>query len=74
MTTHAVEEMEADGLTVFDVEHGVLTGRVAGRQRDPETREWKYVLQGLSLDEENLGIVAKIGATGRLVVITVYLL
>jgi len=27
MTLHAEEEMNADGLTIYDVERGILTGR-----------------------------------------------
>jgi hypothetical protein len=42
VTLHAVEELEDEGLSVFDVEHAFLTGKIAGRQRDAETGEWKY--------------------------------
>ena len=34
MTAHGRQEMHADDLTVFDVEHCVLTGRIIERQRD----------------------------------------
>jgi hypothetical protein len=34
MTLHADDEMDADGLTIYDVEHVILTGRVTERQRD----------------------------------------
>jgi len=34
VTTHAEEEMEADRLTVFDLEHCVLTGEIVETQRD----------------------------------------
>jgi hypothetical protein len=33
MTIHGADEMEADGLTVYDVEHRVLTGTIVHRQR-----------------------------------------
>jgi hypothetical protein len=72
MTIHAEEEMTADGLTVFDVEHVILTGYVINRQRDRQTRAWKYVVQGSTLDDEEAVVVAKIGPTGKLVIITVY--
>ena len=39
MTLHAVEEMEDEGLSIFDVEHAVLTGKKTRRQMDEETRE-----------------------------------
>ena len=72
MTLHAVDETEADGLTVFDVEHCVLTGEIVGRQRDRHTTEWKYLVSGRTLDGEKVVVVAKIGPTRRLVIITVY--
>lgn len=73
MTSHGREEMEAEGLTVFDVEHCILTGDVVERQKDRETGEWKYLLQGETLGEENAVTVAKIAPTGKLIIITVWL-
>ena len=49
MTLHAVEEMEDEGLSILDVEHAVLTGTITRRQKDEETREWKYLVNGRSL-------------------------
>lgn len=72
MTLHAQEEMEADALTLFDVEHCVLTGRIEGRERDRSTAEWKYVVRGATLDGGPGVVVAKIGPGGDLVIITVY--
>ncbi|MGH2359682.1 MAG: DUF4258 domain-containing protein [bacterium] len=34
MTLHAEEEMEEDGVAIFDVEIALLSGRVVGRQID----------------------------------------
>ena len=73
MTSHGREEMEAEGLTVFDVEHCILTGDVVERQKDRETAEWKYLVQGETLGEENAVTVAKITPTGKLIIITVWL-
>ncbi len=72
MTLHAQEEMEADALTLFDVEHCVLTGRIEGRQRDRSSAEWKYLVRGETLDGGHGAVVTKIGRTGKLVIITVY--
>jgi hypothetical protein len=72
-STHATDEMEADGLTIFDVEHCVLTGKIIMRQRDQVTREWKYIIEGDSILDERMQVVAKIAPTGKLVFITVYL-
>ena len=74
LTIHAVDEMEADGLSVYDVEHFILSGRIVARQRDRERREWKYVVEGRALDRARLAVVARVGPTGKVVIITVYLL
>lgn len=74
MTVHGADEMEADGLTVYDVERCVLTGRIVQRQRDRVTGEWKYLVQGQTLGGDSAVVVGRIGPTGKLVVITVYVL
>jgi hypothetical protein len=50
MTTHAEEEMDNDGLTIFDVESVILTGEIIERQRDRRTREHKYLVRGETVD------------------------
>lgn len=72
MTAHGRQEMQADGLGVFDVEHCILTGRVIERQRDRRWREWKYLVRGEALAGGFAITVAKLGANGMLVIITVY--
>lgn len=74
VTLHGHEEMEADGLTVYDVEHVILTGRVVERQRDRRRKEWKYVVEGETLEGEAAVVVSRIGPTGKLVVLAVYAL
>jgi len=37
ITLHAEEEMDEDGLSVFDLESAVLTGEIVERQRDRQT-------------------------------------
>lgn len=44
MTLHAEDEMNADGLTIYDVESVILTGQISERQRDRDPDEWKYLL------------------------------
>ena len=41
MTLHAEEEMNDDGLTIYDVERGILTGEILERQKDKLSAEWK---------------------------------
>ena len=72
LTLHAEEEMDEDGLSVFDLESAVLTGEIVERQRDRLTREWKYVVSGTGTDGGTVGVVGKLSITGCLVIITVY--
>ena len=72
-TVHAVEAMEDDELTVFDVERCLLSGSIVERQRDRQRREWKYLVQGPAVDGAPMVVVGKIGRTRRLVILTVYL-
>lgn len=72
MTLHAVEEMEDEGLSILDVEHAILTGKIARRQKDENTREWKYLVSGRSLSQDEVVVVAKLSPTDKLVIITVY--
>ena len=74
MTVHAEEEMEADGLTVFDVEQCLLTGEIVKRQKDRATGDWKYVIHGETVAETPAAVVAKLGPTGKVVVLTVFVL
>jgi hypothetical protein len=72
MTLHGEEEMDDDGFTIFDVERAILTGKIAERQTDHTTGEWKYVLVGEALQGGLVGVVAKLSPTNKLVIITVY--
>ena len=74
VAAHAYDEMAADDLTVWDVESAILTGRIVERQKDQLTSERKYRLHGEALDGSSMEVVAKVGVTGKLVVITVYTL
>ena len=73
MTIHAEEEMDDDGLTIFDVEHVLLTGEIVERQKDRQTGEWKYLVEGRTHGLEVAIVVTKLSLTGKLVIITVYL-
>jgi hypothetical protein len=74
VTLDGHEEMEADGLTVYDVEQVIITGRIVERQRDQRRKEWKYLVEGETLNGDAAMVVSKIGPTGKLVVVTVYAL
>ena len=72
VSTHAADELEDDNLSILDLENVVLTGEIIERQRDRSTRETKYIVQGSTLDGAAAEVVAKVGHTGRLFIITVY--
>ena len=74
VTAHARKEMNEDDLSVFDIEHCFLTGRILERQRDQATSEWKYRVRGVDAADEPIEVVAKLAPTGKLVVITAYAL
>lgn len=69
---HAEEEMDNDNLTIYDVEHGILTGEIIEREKDKVTAEWKYRIRGETMDGTEVEEMAKLSPTGKLVIITVY--
>ncbi len=73
MTIHAEEEMNDDQLTIFDIEHAILTGTISEKQRDIHTNELKYLVKGRTLADSDVVVVTKLSPTGKMVVITVYL-
>jgi len=72
MTLHAEEEMSDDELGIFDVERCLLTGEIIERQKDSDTGEWKYLVNGQTVANDKIVVVLKISPTGKLVFITVY--
>ena len=74
VSTHAAEELEDDNLSILDLENIILTGKITERQRDIQTRESKVVVSGITLDDKPAQAVVKIGFTGKLIVITAYVL
>ncbi|MCA9950755.1 MAG: DUF4258 domain-containing protein [Anaerolineales bacterium] len=73
MTLHAEDEMADDGLSIFDVERAILTGKIIERQKDHQSQEWKYLVMGQTIDSQLITVVAKLSVTKKLVIITVYL-
>jgi uncharacterized DUF497 family protein len=72
MTFHAEEEMADDNLSVFDIERVVLTGKIVERQKDKNTKEWKYIVEGKTISTGMAIVVGKLSTTGKLVIITAY--
>ncbi|MBW4476128.1 MAG: DUF4258 domain-containing protein [Tolypothrix brevis GSE-NOS-MK-07-07A] len=67
MTIHAEEEMSDDGLTIYDIEQGILTGEILERQKDRLTGESKYRIRGTTVEDGEVEIIAKLGITGKVV-------
>lgn len=71
LTIHARNEMEADVLTLSDVEAAILNGQIRRRERD-FLRRTKYVIEGTSLDGRPVGVVGRFTETDFFLIITVY--
>ncbi|MDP2754021.1 MAG: DUF4258 domain-containing protein [Nitrospirota bacterium] len=68
MTEHADDEAGIDGFDIYDVEHGILNGRI----RRTWPREGKNEVVGISLDRRPIAVVCRITGTGKVRVITAY--
>jgi hypothetical protein len=68
LTEHADNEAIADGFDIYDVEYGILTGKI----RKTWPKEGKYEVVGSALDGRPIGIVCRITKSGKVRVITVY--
>ena len=68
LTEHADDEATAEGFDIYDVEHGILTGKI----RRTWPREGKYEVVGESIDGLRIGIVCRITQMGKVRIITVY--
>lgn len=71
---HAADELEDDNLTIFDLENIVLTGQIVEKQCDQKTNETKHIINGNTLEGYEAETVVKIGFTGTLIFITVYVI
>ena len=72
MTSHAAEEMAEDTLTIVDVEHAVLTGRVAQTRRE-DPRGNRYTIEGTAMDDAtSAGVVGRFTSSDRYLIVTVY--
>jgi len=68
LTEHAYDEASADDFDIYDVEQGILTGKM----RRTWPREGKYELVGSALNGRPIGIVCRVTMSGKVRVITVY--
>ncbi len=68
LTEHADGEATADGFDIYDVEQGILTGKI----RRTWPKGGKYEVVGSALDGRRIGIVCRMTRAGKVRVITVY--
>ena len=72
MTAHAMEEMAEDDLDITDLEHAILSGRIARIEKD-DPRGNKYVIEGVATDSfTSVGVVGRFASSNRYLIITVY--
>jgi len=70
---HFFEEMANDDLRFVDIENAILKGEVRRRlTRDP--RGARYEVVGPSMDGRQVAIICRMKSTGRLLLITTYVL
>jgi len=72
MTAHATEEMAEDGLSIVDVEHAVLTGRVIRIQRDDPEGTNACSKGRLQTGATRVGVVGRFSVSARYLIVTVY--
>jgi hypothetical protein len=72
LSEHAYEEMDADYLTVFDVENALLSGKITKTVRDDKPGP-RYTIKGFAEDNKTeVAVVGRFGNTGVYIIITVY--
>lgn len=68
LTEHADDEAQADGFDIYDIEIGMLSGKI----RHSWSKEKKFEVVGNALDGRVIGIVCRITSGGKVRIITVY--
>lgn len=68
LTEHADDEATTEDFNIYDVERGILTGKI----RRTWPREGKYEILGSATDGRSIGIVCRLTQTWRVRVLTVY--
>ena len=69
LTEHAYDEAMQDGFDIYDIENGILSGKI----RKTWPKEEKFEVIGKALDGRAIGTVCRLTQGGKIRVITVYL-
>lgn len=73
LSSHAEEEMWADGLERTDVEHAILNGSIE-KKLTRDFRGTRYRIEGPAVDGRLVHVVCRFNMAGELLVVTVYVL
>ncbi len=68
LTEHADEEAIIDDFDIYDVENGILSGKI----RRTWSKEGKYEVVGTSLDGREISIVCRFTLSKKVCITTVY--
>ncbi len=68
LTEHADDEAMQDEFDIYDIENGILSGRI----RKTWPKEGKFEIVGKSLDGREIGVICRLTSGGKVRVITVY--
>lgn len=68
LTEHADNEAVDEGFDIYDIEQGIITGKI--RRTWPKEEKFEFV--GTALDKRKIGIVCRITRSRKVVIITVY--
>ena len=68
LTEHADNEAMQDEFDIYDVENGILSGKI----RRTWPKEGKFDIIGKSLDGRAIGVICRLTGGGKVRVITVY--
>ena len=68
LTEHADDEAMQDEFDIYDIENGILSGRI----RKSWPKDGKFEIIGKSLDGREIGVICRLTTGGKVRVITVY--
>ena len=71
-TPHVLDEMADEDLLRADIENCILCGNIVHRQWDEEYFEYKYLIDGATVWNDLIEVVAKLKFNKNTVVITAY--
>ena len=68
LTEHADDEAQADDFDFYDIEQGLLSGKI----RRSWPKEGKFEIVGKAMDGRMIGVICRVTSGGKARIITVY--